>query len=142
MSSHPVQRMKLDAMGLDELCVLIMRPMTLTAIAKKVGVECHTLVVWIEADATRSARVRECRVSSALFWDEAAETELRAAKTPMAFARARELASHYRWRAKAIAPQVYGDKIAHDHSGTLTLRELIVGSYKTIEHDPDEGGKE
>jgi hypothetical protein len=31
--------------------------------------------------------------------------------------KARELAHHYRWRAKAIAPRDYGDRVTNEHTG-------------------------
>jgi hypothetical protein len=41
------------------------------------------------------------------------------ASAPDRFAleKARELAHHYRWRAKAIAPRDYGDRVTNEHTG-------------------------
>lgn len=47
--------------------------------------------------------------------------EIRAASDPFALAKAREVASHLRWRASKIAPTDYGDKIEHEHKGGVTL---------------------
>jgi hypothetical protein len=50
-------------------------------------------------------------------WDEKAETVLVDAADPFELAKARELAQHYRWRAKAVAPREYGDKVMQEHTG-------------------------
>lgn len=110
--AHPVAREALDAFGIDAVCERIGEGESLTAIAEQVGVSIGSLLTWLKADAERSARAREARKATAQTWDEKAEAELRAATDAFELARARELASHFRWRAKAIAPLEYGDKVA------------------------------
>jgi len=56
-------------------------------------------------------------VRSARFWDEKAARVIEAAPDKFELERARELAHHYRWRAKAIAPRDYGDKVTQEHTG-------------------------
>jgi hypothetical protein len=80
-------------------------------------VHISTLIEWSEQDAQRSARMREARQRSARVWDERAEHVITTAGDPFELNKAKELAHHYRWRAKAIAPREYGDKVTQEHTG-------------------------
>ena len=108
---------KLDAFGIDSMVSELISGNSLTNIAKTQGVGIASLLSWIEADADRSARAREARAQAAKIWDEKAEYVLQIAGDPFELAKARELASHYRWRAKAVAPRDYGDKVTNEHTG-------------------------
>ena len=55
-------------------------------------------------------------------FEERAEQELRSARTPFQLAKARELAAHWRWRAKAVNPRQYGERV--DMNTTMTVREV------------------
>ena len=90
---------------------------TLTAIAKELGKSRAALSDWLSAESSRSARAREARVKAAAAWDDKAEDVLSGAADPFELAKARELASHYRWRAKAVAPKEYGDKTQTEITG-------------------------
>ena len=90
---------------------------TLTAIAKELGKSRAALSDWLSAESSRSARAREARVKAAAAWDDKAEDVLAGAADPFELAKARELASHYRWRAKAVAPKEYGDKTQTEITG-------------------------
>ena len=103
--------------NIDAICDMIVEGNSLTHIAKTVGVHVSALVRWVENDPQRSALVREARVRSAKIWDEKAEAVIAAAPDKFELERARELAHHYRWRAKAIAPREYGDKVQQEHTG-------------------------
>lgn len=109
--AHPVAREALDTFGIDAVCERVGEGKSLTAIAEDVGVSIGSLLTWLKADPERSARAREARQSTAQGWDELAEAELRAASDAFELAKARELASHFRWRASKIAPNDYGDKV-------------------------------
>lgn len=113
----PAARNKIDALGLDAICEQLCAGETLTGIAKQLEVNIASLLSWIEADPNRSVRAREARIKSAQMWDEKAETVLIVAADPFELAKARELAQHYRWRAKAVAPREYGDKVTQEHTG-------------------------
>lgn len=113
----PIAQNKMAEMGIDAICDKLCEGETLTAIAKEIGVAVSGLVNWIEKDQERSARAREARTMSARLWDEKAEAVLTESKDQFELAKARELASHYRWRAKAIAPRDYGDKVQQEHVG-------------------------
>lgn len=109
-----------DAMGVDSLCERIISGRSQTGIAADIGVSSATLIAWIAADPDRSARVRESRLSSATTWSDKAESVLENATDAFGLAKARELASHYRWKASKTNPGEYGDKIAIDQRTTIT----------------------
>ena len=108
--------------GLDAICEDISDGVTMRAISEKLGVTPGALTHWIANDDQRSARVNEARRQTAILWDEDAVAELKAS-TPETLCIAREVASHYRWRASKIAPAVYGDKVQVNAS--LTLESLV-----------------
>lgn len=110
----------IDAIGVDALCDRLCAGESQTAIAESLGVGIATLSRWIAADPERSARVREARIAAARTFDEMAEAELRAAADPFGLAKARELASHYRWKASKSNPREYGEKIEIDQRTTIT----------------------
>lgn len=108
---------KLDVLGIDALCAMIVDGTTLTDAARKLEVSIGTLISWIEGDIERSARAREARVQSARIWDEKATQEIEAATDQFQLSKAKELAHHYRWRAAKIAPRDYGDKVQTELTG-------------------------
>lgn len=108
---------KLDALGLDAVCLELMSGGSLSAIARSLGISAGSVINWVEADVERSARVKAARTQSAKFWDEQAEAEIRMAGDPFELSKAKELAHHYRWRAKAVAPRDYGDKVTQEITG-------------------------
>ena len=96
----------------DELCELIMDGIMLTQIARQWCVSKYALLKWIAADEDRAARSREARSIAGHSWDEMAVkaiSDLPKDATPGEITKARELASHYRWRASKISPP-YADK--------------------------------
>ena len=108
---------KCEDVGIVKVCEHLCSGKTLTSIAEEIGVGIATLLTWIERDPERAALAREARTRSARLWDEKAEEVLFKAADPFQLAKARELASHYRWRAKAVAPRDYGDKVTQEHTG-------------------------
>ena len=113
----PVVDAKCTQFGIETICDMITNGDSLTKIAKEIGIHAATLIRWLEEDPQRSARAKEARIRSAKIWDEAAEAVIKAAPDKFELERARELAHHYRWRAKAIAPREYGDKVQQEHTG-------------------------
>jgi hypothetical protein len=113
----PVARDRCTAFGLQRICEMITAGESMTGIAAQIGVHVSTLIEWSEDDPQRTARLREARQRSARVWDERAESVIAAASDPFELNRARELAHHYRWRAKAIAPREYGDRVTNEHTG-------------------------
>lgn len=135
MPTPPTARTALDALGIDAFCDEIANGKSLTKIAEMLGCNIASVSNWLSADAQRSARARQTRAAAAWYWDEQAEQELRdAALTPEAVAKARELAQHFRWRAKVTDPANYGDKVDMNHRGVLAVANIPVEmSQLTIE---------
>jgi CRISPR/Cas system-associated protein Csm6 len=77
----------------------------MTAIAKGLGVARSSLQAWLAADPKRTQRAIDARRLSADAWDELAEEVLLSAKDHVEVARARELASHHRWKASKAGPR-------------------------------------
>jgi hypothetical protein len=96
----------------DEIVERIMNGESQASIARSQGISCSHMCAWVLANAERTAKIKEARAISARHWDEEAVNELRSADTSVAgsVAIAREIASHYRWRAKAYNPVEYGDR--------------------------------
>lgn len=107
----------LDEVGIDKVCERVAAGETLTALSRGLGVPLSALMGWVDADPARYSQFHYARVISAKTWDEKAETAILDAKDPHELNRARELANHYRWRAKSIAPKDYGDKVTQEHTG-------------------------
>jgi len=63
---------------------------------------------------------------AAAAWDEKSELLLTNAKDNFELMKAKELAHHYRWRAKAIAPRDYGDKQVDQDKGKNTVEHVDV----------------
>ena len=114
----------LDYFGVEWLCDQIQDGNTLTAAAAEAGVPRSTLLRWVAADPVRSARVREARQQAGAAWDDLAEQGLKDAKTPHQLAIARELAHHYRWRARAIDP-LYKEKVQQEHTGDVQVTSIV-----------------
>lgn len=118
VTKPPTARLKIEAYGLDKICEDITGGGSLSKICDEIGVNISSLIEWIELDSNRSARIKEARRHSARVWDEKAERGLEQAKDKFELEKARDLAHHYRWRAKAIAPRDYGDKITQEVTGS------------------------
>lgn len=109
----------LDAQGIDWLCDKLTEGWTQRAICAELGIDPSTLCKWIAADAQRSARAREARVSAARAFEERAAEVIEEAVDPFSLAKAKELAHHYRWKASKASPKEYGDKVETVHSGEI-----------------------
>jgi hypothetical protein len=105
---------KLDAAGGAAIAQLIIEGQTYRQIAEKYGVGLGSLAEWIEADPERSHACARAREMAAQTFDEMAEQRIDEAADPFALAKAKELAVHFRWRAKAANPKRYGDKVQLD----------------------------
>jgi hypothetical protein len=102
---------KLSAIGTNAICDLIVEGTSYRQIAAQFGVGLGTLATWIEADSERSHACARAREVSAQTFDEKAENGIQTAVDVFELAKAKELAIHYRWRAKAVNPRKYGDKV-------------------------------
>lgn len=111
MPTPPTAREAFDALGIDAVCDLILDGKSQREIGAIAGASGGSFSAWLAADPGRSARANEARRATSWHWDEKAEQELREAPlTTEGIARARELASHFRWRASKIDPR-YGDRV-------------------------------
>lgn len=120
----------LDNIGIDAICDRIEDDKSYKAIAEELGINKATLIIWIHADDNRSARAKASRELAGRFNDDAALQVLKnlpADATSAQIAQARELAQHYRWRAKARNPREYGDKqtIAGDPDNPLQVNHKV-----------------
>lgn len=111
---------RIEALGIDALCERITAGESQTAVASSLGVGIASLITWIAADFERSARMKEARAAAAGSYADKAEAVLAEATDPFELAKARELASHYRWRASKSNPREYGDKLEIDQTTTFT----------------------
>lgn len=105
---------KLDAYGLEAIVDDIIDGVSYLGIAKKLGIGKSSFVRWLSVDADRSARVKEALIASAQTEDEKAEDVLKGNEFDSATKR--ELAFHYRWRARVRNPRDYGDKLQLDQT--------------------------
>lgn len=113
----PGRAPKTAHLSIDAICDAICETKSMRQIAEELNVSLPRLLDWIEEDAERLARAREARRRTALLWEERAEAVLAQAGDNFELQKARELAHHYRWRAKVIAPREYGDKVTQEHTG-------------------------
>lgn len=126
---------KLAATGIDRLCEMIQGGYSLAQIAAEVGVGEARIVAWLQADPERSARAKTARALTAQHWDEKAERVLEQAQDAFEVQRARELAQHYRWRAKVVDPKQYGDKIGVEANVTMQLADALEAARKRVKGD-------
>lgn len=117
------QQAKLTDLGIDFICDRIENGDSVAQLATTLKMTRQTLWNWIDADVGRSARVRESLKRSAIEYDDKAELVLKNLPkdaTNAQIMQARELASHYRWRASKRDPKAYGDKLGL--SGELEVK--------------------
>lgn len=108
----PTTVQMLDEVGVEAICRRIIEGESMTAIAASFGLGTGSLRYWVSLDISRSARVREARALTGAACDDEALDRIDAASDPFELAKAREAAQHLRWRAKAIAPKEYGEKVS------------------------------
>ena len=101
--------MLIESLGLDAICEELVGGKSIAQIGRDLGVSSQALLVWMRATPERLARIAEAKEDASMAYDDLA---LRALEDmPIEeIARAREVAQHYRWRAKVHNPNRYGDK--------------------------------
>lgn len=115
-------------LNIDLICEDLIEGIVYEDIAKKYSVSYGTLHAFI-SNNDNSARVIVARQQSADAFDTKAERvlmDLQAGGTNADIARARELASHYRWRASKRNPKVFGDKVELSGNADAPL-QIITG---------------
>jgi hypothetical protein len=116
----------LDAVGIDQVCTWILEGRPMYAIAAEIGVSDGAFYKWFEADSERSARVKEARVKAGTSYVDKAERVIAEALEPFGLAKAKELAHHYRWKAKAVNPAQWGDKQQVDLNAKIDLGDALI----------------
>ena len=101
---------RLDAFGLDEVLTMLSGGSMLVQVAEAADTPPGALLQWYSKDPDRRTAVLEARRMAAALWDESAEHVVHGASTWFQLEQAKQLASHYRWRASKIDVQGYGDK--------------------------------
>lgn len=96
---------------IDNICDDILSGLSYRDIATKYGTNLSAVHKFC-IDEKHSARVNDSRAISADTYADKAEDVLKEAEgTIPEITRARELASHYRWKASKRNPKVFGDKV-------------------------------
>lgn len=106
--------------GLDWLLGEIREGRGKRSLAAELGLKPSTLLLWLRSDPDRSARADAAWAESAEMFDEEALEVLR---TEEDVQRAREIASHLRWRSKTRQPQRYGDRQTVDLNATVAAMD-------------------
>lgn len=111
----------LDALGIDAITSYLAAGHCALDVARTLGIRSQSVYWWLSVDGRR-ARWRAAQEVSADAIVDRAEYEIREAESPLDLAKARELAQHARWRARAFAPRRYGDRVdvSVDDRRTLT----------------------
>ncbi len=117
---------KLDDIGIDAICDMVIEGVQLRRIATNVEVPLSTLMYWVAGDPARVLKMNEARTMTARLWDEFAEDILVQAKSVFGLAKGKELAHHYRWRATSIAPREYGSTVAQDRTPENPLPNKVI----------------
>lgn len=132
---------KLDALGIWGIVEAIVAGSTLTAIAADNEVSKGSLLAWLAADPDRSARAREARMVAGETWDDLAEQAIQRAGDAFELSKANLLAQHYRWRAKAVDPDRYGEKLNVDAQvATTVIRKTYARNSSASDADKKRTG--
>lgn len=107
----------LDEIGIAQLCEWIIDGRSYRDMSGELGISVGALHHWLNAKDERVHACARARELAAQSFDEKAMETIESAADPFELAKARELATHYRWRAKAVNPKKYGDKQQVDVSG-------------------------
>ena len=121
---------RFDEYGLENLCRDVSNGRALSDITAQFGASPYHLRRWFKADPERQREYETAREESAEALIEMAETALIEASCKVSVSRAAHLANHYRWEAERKNPRRYANKQQIEHSGKMTLGELVANSYK------------
>lgn len=113
--------LKVDYLNQNEdwILSLISQGKSYQEIIAEMACSLSTFMRWLDATEQREALVARARQASAYAFTEEAERNIAAAQSPLDIAKAKELAVHLRWKAKAFNPRVFGDKQQVELSGTV-----------------------
>lgn len=117
----------LDQYGIERMCEDTMNGDSLSKMAQGIGVSIGALAKWLAKTPDRTHAMNEARRLSARVHDENALQVIRGATNFLELGKAREEASHLRWRASKTAPKEYGDRqhIELDAKVTMTPEQQL-----------------
>lgn len=99
---------------------------SLVRVAKHIGIHHSTILRWGAIYPDFGKALKEARIAAGHASDEAAlEVLEKPMKSRTAVGKAREIASHHRWRAERYAPDDYGRQLALNVAGSLGLDHTI-----------------
>lgn len=101
------EQKSLDDLGIEAVCDMLRDGANFQRVGKRAGVSKKTVWRWVHESAVREKDVKRALEEAAEAFDQEAEHVLRTMKD---VSRARELANHLRWRARARNPRVYSEK--------------------------------
>jgi len=107
----------LNETGIEQICEWITEGVSYRDIAKRLGISLGSFTWWIDGDKERSHACACAREVAAQTYDELALEVIEDAADPFELSKAKEMAVHYRWRAKAANPKRYGDKVTQETVG-------------------------
>ena len=109
----------LNSIGIDAITDRLLNGESIFDICETLTCSRAGFLKWAARDPGRAAALRLARQMAAGIWDEKAETVLKTfpGGDPVELGRARELASHYRWRSKMFDPDTYADRVKNEHTG-------------------------
>jgi uncharacterized protein (DUF2237 family) len=109
----------LNDVGIHQICEWITEGVSYRNIAKRLDISLGSFTWWIDGDKERSHACACAREVAAQTYDEMALEVIEEAEDQFALSKAKEMAVHYRWRAKAANPKRYGDKVQTELSGAV-----------------------
>lgn len=115
----------LDALGIDALCDMILDGKSYRDIASECKVSMGGLTRWIAKEPERLHACACAREVASQTYDEMAVEGLIEASDMFELSKAKELATHYRWRAKCANPKKYGDKMAIGGASDLPAIQTV-----------------
>lgn len=111
----------LNDVGIKQVCEWITEGVSYRDIAKRLDISLGSFTWWIDGDKERSHACASAREVAAQTYDEMALEVIEDAQDQFALSKAKEMAVHYRWRAKAANPKRYGDRTQTEVSGSINM---------------------
>jgi len=128
---------KMDNLGIDRLIELVEENTSLAEIANICGCGVSSIRKWVNADESRKARWDNAQEISAQACDDQALQILMGISDNAEHGeiqKAVQVANHLRWRAKAKAPGLYGEKKEVLGAGGITVViQTGLGKEKVVE---------
>lgn len=117
-----------------EILELLMKGKSLVSICKVMNIAYSTVMLWLIENKEFSASYTRAREAQADYFAEEI-VDISDNEALMPDSRKVKIEAR-KWYASKVSPKKYGDKQQIDHSGTLTLSQLVEQSYKVVEQSP------